>query len=200
MRFLQGKRCLHTLGRCRWRRCARGAWLSRLVCSLASAGNVCLAKPNHGFFECQQPDAKFFRMRRHQGVGEQRKVCPHHRAIVARYGTNTASMMRESKHWCCTQSLWRKNSHTMQMQRRQAPHCPHVSVRARHRRSRIRACFAAHKPACAKNARTCAASRTLRVGKRRHCASKKTRDVTAAGLRTTCVESRQCSSSSSASA
>lgn len=31
--------------------------------SLASAGNVCWAKPNHGFFHCQQPRAVFFRPR-----------------------------------------------------------------------------------------------------------------------------------------
>ena len=34
--------------------------LSRLLISLASAGCVCWAKPNHGFFHCQQPDAIFF--------------------------------------------------------------------------------------------------------------------------------------------
>ena len=34
--------------------------LSRRACSLSSAGNVCWAKPNHGFFNCQQPDAKKF--------------------------------------------------------------------------------------------------------------------------------------------
>lgn len=36
--------------------CALSGWL----CSLASAGNVCWAKPNHGFSECQQPHAIFF--------------------------------------------------------------------------------------------------------------------------------------------
>jgi len=34
--------------------------LSRLFYSLSSAGNVCWAKPNHGFSTCQQPDAIFF--------------------------------------------------------------------------------------------------------------------------------------------
>ena len=38
--------------------------LSGWLCSLASAGNVCLAKPNHGFSECQQPRAIFFSCRR----------------------------------------------------------------------------------------------------------------------------------------
>lgn len=34
--------------------------LLRCACSLASAGNVCWAKPNHAFFRCQQSFAKFF--------------------------------------------------------------------------------------------------------------------------------------------
>ena len=33
---------------------------SRRVCPLAPAGNVCWAKPNHAFFQCQQSFAKFF--------------------------------------------------------------------------------------------------------------------------------------------
>lgn len=49
-----------TVSCCWWSRvsCCR---LSRCACSLASAGNVCWAKPNHGFFHCQQPVAIFFR-------------------------------------------------------------------------------------------------------------------------------------------
>ena len=41
--------------------------LSRRACSLSSAGNVCWAKPNHGFFHCQQPLQKFFRAGSHAG-------------------------------------------------------------------------------------------------------------------------------------
>ncbi len=52
-----------TVGCCRWS-CAWCCRLSRCACSLASAGNVCWAKPNHGFFHCQQPVAIFF----HAGV------------------------------------------------------------------------------------------------------------------------------------
>ena len=37
--------------------------LSRCVCSLSSAGNVCWAKPNHAFFNCQQPVDVFFQSR-----------------------------------------------------------------------------------------------------------------------------------------
>ena len=48
-----------TVGCC-WRSCAWCCRLSRCACSLASAGNVCWAKPNHGFFHCQQPVAIFF--------------------------------------------------------------------------------------------------------------------------------------------
>ena len=40
--------------------------------SLASAGNVCWAKPNHGFFSCQQPGAIFFR----QAHGRRRPASP----------------------------------------------------------------------------------------------------------------------------
>ena len=49
-----------TVGCCWWS-CAWCCRLSRCACSLASAGNVCWAKPNHGFFHCQQPVAIFFR-------------------------------------------------------------------------------------------------------------------------------------------
>lgn len=52
-----------TVGCC-WRSCAWCCRLSRCACSLASAGNVCWAKPNHGFFHCQQPVAIFFHARR----------------------------------------------------------------------------------------------------------------------------------------
>ena len=44
---------------CGWR-CLSCCRRSRFVLSLASVGNVCWAKPNHGFFNCQQPDAKKF--------------------------------------------------------------------------------------------------------------------------------------------
>lgn len=37
--------------------CCALSWLS---ISLASAGNLCWAKPNHGFFSCQQPAPIFF--------------------------------------------------------------------------------------------------------------------------------------------
>lgn len=40
-----------------------GCRLSRFVCSLSSAGNVCWAKPNHAFFNCQQLDDVFLRAR-----------------------------------------------------------------------------------------------------------------------------------------
>ena len=43
---------------CCGRRCVSCCRRSRFVLSLASVGNVCWAKPNHGFFGCQQPDAK----------------------------------------------------------------------------------------------------------------------------------------------
>ena len=45
---------------CGWR-CVWCCRLSRCIRSLASAGNVCWAKPNHGFFNCQQPVANYFR-------------------------------------------------------------------------------------------------------------------------------------------
>lgn len=41
--------------------------LSLLSISLASAGNVCCAKPNHAFFRCQHLVAIFFRARRRRG-------------------------------------------------------------------------------------------------------------------------------------
>jgi hypothetical protein len=59
---------------------SRGACrsLSRCACSLASAGNVCWAKPNHGFFHCQQPVAIFFRAR-HRDL----RIDAHRRAFHA---------------------------------------------------------------------------------------------------------------------
>ena len=58
--------------------------LSRCAHSLASAGNVCWAKPNHGFFHCQQPVAIFFRTCPH-GVRDDAHRCAFdaaHRCIV----------------------------------------------------------------------------------------------------------------------
>ena len=60
-----------TIGCCWWS-CAWCCRLSRCACSLASAGNVCWAKPNHGFFHCQQPVAIFFRARRRHVHGDAR--------------------------------------------------------------------------------------------------------------------------------
>ena len=57
---------------CCGRRCVSCGRLSRFVLSLASAGNVCWAKPNHGFFGCQQPDAKKFPPRRDDLRGRMR--------------------------------------------------------------------------------------------------------------------------------
>ena len=54
-------RCRRPPFQCCGRRCVCCGRLSRFVLSLASAGNVCWAKPNHGFFNCQHPVAIIFR-------------------------------------------------------------------------------------------------------------------------------------------
>lgn len=69
-----------TVGCC-WRSCAWCCRLSRCACSLASAGNVCWAKPNHGFFHCQQPVAIFFHACRRHARGDARTHDP--RASIA---------------------------------------------------------------------------------------------------------------------
>ena len=47
-------------------------WLLRSACSLSSAGNVCWAKPNHGFFHCQHLRRIFFHAARAGDVARQR--------------------------------------------------------------------------------------------------------------------------------
>ena len=71
--FSRRRRCPRPPLRLSGRRASLCCALSRLLISLASAGCVCWAKPNHGFFHCQQPDAIFFpprpgwiRRRRHR--------------------------------------------------------------------------------------------------------------------------------------
>ena len=65
--FSRGKRSLRPPSSSSGRRSVLCCVLSCCSYSLASAGNVCWAKPNHGFFSCQQPGATFFggRLRRH---------------------------------------------------------------------------------------------------------------------------------------
>ena len=58
--FLRRMRCLRPPFWSCWWRCLRCWRLSRCVCSLASAGNLCCAKPNHAFFHCQQARKIFF--------------------------------------------------------------------------------------------------------------------------------------------
>ena len=65
-----------TVGCC-WRSYAWCCRLSRCACSLASAGNVCWAKPNHGFFHCQQPVAIFFDARTRGVAGDSRRRMRH---------------------------------------------------------------------------------------------------------------------------
>lgn len=73
--------------------------LSRCVCSLSSAGSVCWAKPNHAFFNCQQPDAVFFRARsplhRQTCASVRRKHPP---TIASRNHTASCSGVKR-EHW-----------------------------------------------------------------------------------------------------
>jgi len=62
--FSRGKRGLRPPSSSSGRRSVLCCVLSCCSYSLASAGNVCWAKPNHGFFSCQQPGATFFRRAR----------------------------------------------------------------------------------------------------------------------------------------
>ena len=68
--FSRGKRSLRPPSSSSGRRSVLCCVLSCCSYSLASAGNVCWAKPNHGFFSCQQPGATFFRRRRRRRRAE----------------------------------------------------------------------------------------------------------------------------------
>lgn len=62
--FSRGKRTLLPPCRLPGRRSVLCRELSRCLYSLASAGDVCWAKPNHAFSGCQQPCSFFFQRRR----------------------------------------------------------------------------------------------------------------------------------------
>ena len=108
-----------TVGCC-WRSCAWCCRLSRCACSLASAGNVCWAKPNHGFFHCQQPVAIFLRACR-RGVPVDMHRCASD-ALHRRIGCNRnddASMR-------CMQAMARLAAHVVAT-RTASPHaCAHA--------------------------------------------------------------------------
>ena len=108
-----------TVSCCWWSR-VWGRSLSRRACSLASAGNVCWAKPNHGFFHCQQPVAIFFRACR-RGVPVDMHRCASD-ALHRRIGCNRnddASMR-------CMQAMARLAAHVVAT-RTASPHaCAHA--------------------------------------------------------------------------
>ena len=108
-----------TVGCC-WRSCAWCCRLSRCACSLASAGNVCWAKPNHGFFHCQQPVAIFFHACRRHARGDARTHDPRASIASPRRCVVIDASMR------CMQAMARLAAHVVAT-RTASPHaCAHA--------------------------------------------------------------------------
>ena len=108
-----------TVGCC-WRSYAWCCRLSRCACSLASAGNVCWAKPNHGFFHCQQPVAIFFDARTRGVAGDSRMRMRHASIAFAGERIDIDGPMR------CMQAMARLAAHVVAT-RTASPHaCAHA--------------------------------------------------------------------------
>ena len=136
---------------------------SCLDCSLASAGNICWAKPNHGLFHCQQPVANFFppasacapaRVRRiARATTSQTRASHSMRALAtSRMQATTRPAACMTQHAACaTQAANHASPH--------AHAC--IATRRAHAPSCMRGAnvCASHKSECAKNARTFFATR-----------------------------------------
>ncbi len=128
--------------------------LLRSACSLASAGNVCWAKPNHAFFRCQQSFAKFFSAALAATARDGR--------IVARRSSQHAHHMHtrmRSRSPACKQQrgLQRFDAKQKQFDADHCAACPACRDDRRRRGERHREAapdFAPHKCVCAKTART----------------------------------------------
>ena len=153
-RFSQGKRSRRTPGRCCWRRCVRRCWLSRRVCSLASAGNVCWAKPNHGFFECQQLRAKFFAARRRRCASMRAQAGDGDRCATATRIAFACMHRHESEHWSGFRTQWRNFHHARRTPSSARTRHACSTIDHPHRLAHADPDFAPHKRTCAKNART----------------------------------------------
>ena len=78
--------------------------LSRCLVSLASAGTVCCAKPNHGFYGCQQAIETFFRP---PPRGRRPPAFPLHHARVSHYPVHAHAGNQNSAAALCFQWLQR---------------------------------------------------------------------------------------------
>ena len=78
--------------------------LSRCLVSLASAGTVCCAKPNHGFYGCQQAIETFFRP---PPRGRRPPAFPLHHARVSHYPVHAHAGNQNSAAALCFQCLQR---------------------------------------------------------------------------------------------
>ena len=130
--------------------------LSRRACSLSSAGNVCWAKPNHGFFHCQQPVANFFH--RNARANAQR----HPRARPHRIDANHAGCGCVDAAMRCMQALARPAAFRCDARARMREACADASHRPRKRASRTRSCARAVVDARAFSRRTSRFARKLR--------------------------------------
>ena len=150
--------------------------LLRFVCSLASAGNVCLAKPNHAFFNCQQAGTFFFRGRRPARRLVRASRQPARRPMIISCTHARTSLHATRKHWRGFQHRARKTPdaetcdvHARQRARCTRGKCMNLGI-AMVFRGRI---CASHKPVCAKTARTFFASADAAALIRDHCGMKK---------------------------
>ena len=163
-----------TVGCCWWS-CAWCCRLSRCACSLASAGNVCWAKPNHGFFHCQQPVAIFFRARRrHVRVDARRRdqvasIASPHRCLAtdasmrcmqamarlaARVRATSTAIAMPSMHGWDASTRARANAFRCNQQRNPLPPISRRTSRFARKLRRIFSRFAPDDAACMRFAET----------------------------------------------
>ena len=186
--------------------------LSRCLVSLASAGTVCCAKPNHGFYGCQQAIETFFRP---PPRGRRPPAFPLHHARVSHYPVHAHAGNQNSAAALYFQCLQRTGQLITTLpggyffatpsRATCLPGYPKPGASARTRTP----VFAAHKRFCAKIARTLEATDRLTDGAANACshaptppapdciAPKKNRPHVAAGLERSEVRTQWSSSSSS---
>lgn len=140
-----------------------GCRLLRFVCSLASAGNVCLAKPNHAFFNCQHSCRIFF------GVARRRIATHAHRwgadirqRLLRASALRRAMALHASTDAACGNTCTqRSNAACVASLAMKHAECTHGTSFEQLGTTAMRTCVcASHKPDCAKTARTFFAMRS----------------------------------------
>lgn len=160
--------------------------LSRCVCSLSSAGGVCWAKPNHAFFNCQQPVDVFFRARAPLPRQRCAPMTREYQASLASRNQAITCNRVEHEHWrglqrcthACVECVVQFPTRRVDGKRM------HFARLENFWRASMQRCVcASHKSVCAKTARTFSGTRSTShpIPGARIRRKKKTRDVAVAG-------------------